>query len=192
MAEFLKTSIIINRINAYPKDQPFGPSWQKAVRKSPWLEQKHFQWLVDRYPECGNPQITEIISNHQNWDSLSSYLAELTSDKFAQKIHADMQDGMVRYDSVCQYDKAEQREYGREITLFSWNRPLTRVATHIDITVNGKISEQHCARIKTYLGNPVQTRRTENSISFLCPGSPAHVDDQIGAIIYGGSFRPSW
>lgn len=183
-------SIAVDHINAEPQDSRYGHTWERAAMRSPWLRRHHLEALKARHPSIGAPETTVITSNHDAWSSMSEYLEEMADDSAAARVHMDMVGGVVEYHRKAFYADAEIRENDRDLTLFSWRRPLVRMATHI--TVNVSNGGENVARMLAGRYSAEITQAGTNIASILVPHSPAQVEEQIRMLLAPGTPISSW
>jgi hypothetical protein len=164
------TRVRILHVTASPTDIPFDRSWHEARRDAPWLDDAHLRTLIGLDASVALPLVTRISPNHEAWPSLSDYMVALDDDAAARMLLDLIHRRGERFDASRDYAQAETRDVAREVGLFSWARPLVRIASHLVVETDA-IDDGARDRIVEALGPCVTTGGGEAGVGFLVPGA---------------------
>ena len=170
-------------IDACPSDDVAGEGWRRAVIDAPWLTDEHRRKFEDLHPAATHPQRTILRRNHEAWDSMSSYMAEMAQDEDARRIMAGMTNGSIALTRRSQYAAEEVLEGARPVTLFIWERPLVRLGSHIVAEIDQQIGEDEMGAMDVEFGGVVLTRSDDRVLSFLTSGIQPYVAQRLDAIL---------
>lgn len=164
------TRVRILHVAAAPTDIPFDSSWHEARRDAPWLLDAHLQDLARLDPSAALPLVTRISSNHEAWSSLSDYMIALDADAGARRLLDLVHQRGETFDAFRDYAEAETKDAAREVGLFSWSRPLVRIASHLVVETDAMDADAR-ARIAEALGPCIPTGSGGGGVGFLVPAS---------------------
>jgi len=170
-------------IDAAPAGDHPGDGWRRAMEDAPWLTVLHRKQFESLHADAARTQTTILRGNHDEWDSMSSYMAEMGRDESARLIMAAMRNGSVAFTRRSRYEAEEALEMERPVTLFVWERPLVRLGSHVVIGTTERMDETTTGQIDEEFGRVVFTRIDDDVISFLTPGIQRYVAQRIGAIV---------
>lgn len=197
MEESPISSIQVMRINVETSDTGPGATWLRAVTVHPWLTRRHLDELRSLHPSMQTTELTSVGLNVSAWSSMSDYLEEMEGDPHASAIAEGMCGGVTTFEAAADYGEAERVDGSRAIPLFTWDRPLVRMATHVVVMTAAAPSSEGVERLSGLLGGCVITRADAASMGLLACSSPTEVEALVHQGLAPGRaapmpWRPEW